>query len=116
MTKVGESGCGKSTIAKLVQRFYDPTGGRILLDGTDLRDINVSDLRSCIGVVSQEPILFDVTIEENIRYGKPNATFEEIVEAARSANAHDFIMSFPDGYQTAVGPKGGKLSGGQKQR
>ena len=113
---VGESGCGKSTIAKLVQRFYDPTGGRILLDGTDLRDINVSDLRKCIGVVSQEPILFDATIEDNIRYGKPDATFEEIVEAAISANAHDFIMSFPDGYQTLVGPKGGKLSGGQKQR
>jgi len=113
---VGESGCGKSTIAKLVQRFYDPTGGRILLDGTDLKDIQLSDLRRCIGVVSQEPILFDSTIEDNIRYGKPDASFEEIVEAAAAANAHDFIMSFPDGYQTQVGPKGGKLSGGQKQR
>lgn len=106
---VGESGCGKSTIAKLVQRFYDPTDGRILLDGTDLKDINVRDLRSCIGVVSQEPLLFDTTIEDNIRYGKPDATFEEIVKAAESANAHDFIMSFPDGYQTKVGPKGGKF-------
>ncbi|CAB9524672.1 Leptomycin B resistance protein pmd1 [Seminavis robusta] len=113
---VGESGCGKSTIAKLVQRFYDPTEGRILLDGVDLKDINVKDLRSCIGVVSQEPLLFDTTIEENIKFGKPDATFEEIVHAAESANAHDFIMSFPDGYQTLVGPKGGKLSGGQKQR
>ena len=113
---VGESGCGKSTIAKLVQRFYDPTAGRILLDGTDLKDINVRDLRSCTGIVSQEPLLFDTTIEENIRYGKPDATFEEIVQAAESANAHDFIMTFPEGYQTLVGPSGGKLSGGQKQR
>lgn len=113
---VGESGCGKSTIAKLVQRFYDPTRGRILLDGVDLREFNVRDLRSCIGVVSQEPLLFDTSIEDNIRYGKPNATQEEIVNAAKSANAHDFIMGLPDGYQTVVGPKGGKLSGGQKQR
>jgi len=113
---VGESGCGKSTIAKLVQRFYDSTQGRILLDDIDLKDINVRDLRSCIGVVSQEPLLFDTTIEYNIRYGKPDATFEDIVQAAQSANAHDFIMSFPDGYQTMVGPRGGRLSGGQKQR
>jgi ATP-binding cassette subfamily B (MDR/TAP) protein 1 len=113
---VGESGCGKSTIAKLVQRFYDPTEGRVLLDGMDLRDINVRDLRSCIGVVSQEPLLFDTTVEANIRYGKPDATFEDVVHAAESANAHDFIMSFPDGYQTMVGARGGKLSGGQKQR
>lgn len=107
--KVGESGCGKSTIAKLVQRFYDPTDGRILLDGTDTKDISVRDLRSCIGVVSQEPLLFDTTIEDNIRYGKPDATFEEIVKAAESANAHDFIMSFPDGYKTNVGAKGSKF-------
>lgn len=113
---VGESGCGKSTIAKLVQRMYDPTAGRVLLDGTDLRDINVRDLRACTGVVSQEPLLFDATVEENIRYGKPDATFEEIVKAAQSANAHDFIMTFPEGYQTRVGSRGGKLSGGQKQR
>jgi len=99
----------KSTIAKLVQRFYDPTDGRVLLDGTDLRDINVRDLRACIGVVSQEPLLFDTTIEDNIRYGKPDATFEEIVKAAESANAHDFIVSFPEGYQTNVGSRGGKF-------
>jgi len=94
-------------VAKLVQRFYDPTDGRVLLDGTDLKNINVRDLRSCIGVVSQEPLLFDTTIEENIRYGKPDATFEEIVAAAESANAHDFIMAFPDGYKTNVGSRGG---------
>lgn len=87
---VGESGCGKSTIAKLVSRFYDPTEGRIFLDGTDLRDINVHDLRSCIGVVSQEPLLFDTTIEENIRYGKPGASLEEIMEAAQSANGKKY--------------------------
>jgi len=109
---VGESGCGKSTIAKMVQRFYDPTDGRVLLDGTDLKDINVRDLRSCIGVVSQEPLLFDTTIEANIRFGKPDATFEEIVAAAESANAHDFIMSFPEGYQTNVGARGGRKMNG----
>ena len=87
-----------------------------MLDGTDLRDIDVGDLRSCIGVVSQEPVLFDSTIEDNIRYGKPGATLDEIMDAAQSANAHDFIMTLPNGYQTEVGPKGGKLSGGQKQR
>jgi len=87
-----------------------------LLDGTDLKDIHTGDLRSCIGVVSQEPILFDSTIEDNIRYGNPDATIDEIMEAAACANAHEFIMGFPDGYQTQVGPKGGKLSGGQKQR
>ena len=81
----------------------------MLLDGMDLRDINVRDLSSCIGVVSQEPLLFDTTIEANIRYGKPDATFEDIVHAAEAANAHDFIMSFPDGYQTMVRARGGAL-------
>jgi len=113
---VGESGCGKSTIAKLVQRFYDPTAGRILLDGVDLKKIAVADLRSNIGVVSQEPLLFDKSIKENIRYGKPDASDEEIMEAAMNANAHTFISQFPDGYDTMVGPRGSKLSGGQKQR
>lgn len=113
---VGESGCGKSTVAKLVQRFYDPSAGRILLDGVDLKDIAVSDLRSNIGVVSQEPLLFDKSIKENIRYGKPDASDEEIMQAAMNANAHTFILQFPDTYDTVVGPRGSKLSGGQKQR
>jgi len=113
---VGESGCGKSTIAKLVQRFYDPTGGRILLDGTDLRELSLRDLRSSIGVVSQEPLLFDRSIRDNIRCGLPGASDDDIVAAAKNANAHGFISSFPDGYDTPVGPGGNKLSGGQKQR
>jgi len=113
---VGESGCGKSTIAKLVQRFYDPSEGRILLDGVDLKDIAVADLRANIGVVSQEPLLFDKSIKENIRYGKPNASDEEIMQAAKNANAHKFISQFTDGYDTMVGPRGSRLSGGQKQR
>merc|ERR1712125_45157 len=113
---VGESGCGKSTIAKLVQRFYDPTEGRVLLDGVDLKDIAVSDLRANIGVVSQEPLLFDKSIKENIRYGKPDASDQDIMNAAMNANAHAFISQFPDGYDTMVGPRGSKLSGGQKQR
>jgi len=113
---VGESGCGKSTIAKLVQRFYDPTEGSILLDGVNLRDLALVDLRSVIGVVSQEPLLFDKSIKENIRYGKPGASDQDIVEAAKSANAHEFISNFPEGYDTAVGVRGCKLSGGQKQR
>jgi len=113
---VGESGCGKSTIAKLVQRFYDPTCGKILLDGVDIKDIAVKDLRANIGVVSQEPLLFETSILENIRYGKPDATDVEVITAAKNANAHHFISRFPEGYNTQVGPKGGKLSGGQKQR
>ena len=86
------------------------------LDGVDMKDLNVNYLRSQIGYVGQEPALFATSIENNIRYGKPDATREEVEEAARRANAHDFIMSFPDGYETQVGEKGGKLSGGQKQR
>ncbi|UJR08520.1 hypothetical protein I4U23_012783 [Adineta vaga] len=110
---VGSSGCGKSTTFQLIQRFYDPTDGRILLDGRNLTTLNVSWLRSQLGIVSQEPVLFTGTIEENIRFGKPDATDEEVRIAAKMANAHDFIMTLPQNYKT---PSGCKLSGGQKQR
>eukprot|EP01071_Lankesteria_metandrocarpae_P010951 Lankesteria_metandrocarpae@DN5386_c0_g2_i1.p1 len=119
---VGESGCGKSTVVQLLERFYDvDTGadgrnGKILVDSCDVRDHRVSSLRSQIGLVSQEPVLFDTTIRENILYGRTDATDEEVVEAGKMANAHNFIMDFPDGYDTRVGKGGGKLSGGQKQR
>jgi len=113
---VGPSGGGKSTVVKMLERFYDPTGGRVSLDGINLKDINVKHLRSMIGYVGQEPTLFATSIEKNIRYGNPSATMEEIEEAARLANAHDFISSFNDGYNTQVGDKGTQLSGGQKQR
>jgi len=113
---VGPSGGGKSTVVKMLERFYDPTGGTVSLDGIDLKDINVKHLRSMIGYVGQEPTLFATTIEKNIRYGNPSATEEEIEEAARLANAHDFITSFNEGYNTQVGDKGTQLSGGQKQR
>eukprot|EP00980_Cylindrotheca_fusiformis_P009864 scaffold2184_cov128-Cylindrotheca_fusiformis.AAC.10 len=109
-------GGGKSTVVKMVERFYDPTGGTVFLDGTDLKDINVKHLRSMIGYVGQEPTLFATTIEKNIRYGNPSATRKQVEEAARKANAHDFITSFTDGYDTQVGDKGAQLSGGQKQR
>eukprot|EP00980_Cylindrotheca_fusiformis_P014873 scaffold4061_cov108-Cylindrotheca_fusiformis.AAC.1 len=113
---VGPSGGGKSTVVKMLERFYDPTAGTVSLDGTDLKDINVKHLRSMIGYVGQEPTLFATTIEKNIRYGNLSATREEVEEAARQANAHDFISSFTDGYDTQVGDKGAQLSGGQKQR
>mmetsp|Transcript_27728 Transcript_27728/g.64321 ORF Transcript_27728/g.64321 Transcript_27728/m.64321 type:complete len:1378 (-) Transcript_27728:703-4836(-) len=113
---VGPSGGGKSTVVSLIERFYDPAKGSILLDGINIKDINVKYLRSLIGYVGQEPTLFATSIRGNIRYGKPDATDEEIEEAARLANAHDFISSFPDGYDTQVGDKGSQLSGGQKQR
>ncbi len=113
---VGPSGGGKSTTIGLIERFYDPTDGKVKLDGTNLKDINVTHLRKQIGYVGQEPSLFATTIEHNIRYGHPNATREEVEEAARRANAYDFIMSFPEGFETQVGDKGLQLSGGQKQR
>ena len=113
---VGRSGSGKSTIVSLIERFYDPLSGSILLDGVDLKDLNVSHLRSNIGYVGQEPTLFATTIRGNIRFGNPNATDEQVEAAARMANAHDFISSFTDGYETQVGDKGSQLSGGQKQR
>lgn len=113
---VGESGSGKSTISDLLPRFYDVSDGGIYLDDTDIRDIKISTLRSKIGIVSQESILFNGTIAENICFGKPEATREEIVEAAKIANAHRFIEELEKGYDTQIGERGNKLSGGQKQR
>jgi ATP-binding cassette subfamily B protein len=113
---VGSSGAGKSTIAALLSRLYDPSSGLLRLDGRDLRDLDPRWLRKQIGVVAQEPMLFSSTIAENIRYGKSDATDEEVEHAARVANAHDFIVRFPEGYATKVGERGVQLSGGQKQR
>ena len=113
---VGETGSGKTTVANLLARFYDPTSGAVTLDGVDLREIRIESLRKLIGVVTQETILFNTTIAENIAYGTPNATREDIVEAARKANAHEFIEANPEGYDRVVGEKGFVLSGGQRQR
>jgi subfamily B ATP-binding cassette protein MsbA len=113
---VGPSGAGKSTLVDLIPRFYHPTSGRITLDGIDLEDIYLPTLRSMVGVVTQEVILFNDTIAANISYGSPNASREKIIEAARTANAHDFISDFPEGYDTTVGERGTQLSGGQRQR
>jgi ABC-type multidrug transport system fused ATPase/permease subunit len=113
---VGPSGSGKSTMAALLTRLYDPSEGAIFLDGRDLRTLSPDWLRRQIGVVSQEPLLFSCSIEENIRYGKQDATPEEIQAAARAANAHEFVSRFPEGYRTLVGERGAQLSGGQKQR
>ena len=113
---VGPSGAGKSTIVALLLRFYDPDGGRILLDGRDTRDLSLADLRAGMAVVPQDVVLFGGTIHDNIAYGKPGASSSEVEEAARRANAHDFIAGFPEGYGTVVGERGVKLSGGQRQR
>lgn len=114
---VGQSGGGKTTVASLLERFYDPTAGVVTLDGHDLRTLDPSWLRGqVVGFISQEPVLFGTTIMENIRFGKPEASDEEVYTAAREANAHEFICSFPDGYDTIVGERGTTLSGGQKQR
>ncbi len=113
---VGPSGGGKSTLADLIPRFHDPTSGRVTLDGIDLREISLTDLRRLIGFVTQETILFEGTILENIRMGRPDATVAEIEAAAAAANAREFIERFPDGYQTAIGERGRLLSGGQRQR
>ncbi|KAL8602924.1 hypothetical protein ACOMHN_062619 [Nucella lapillus] len=113
---VGSSGCGKSTTVQLLQRFYDPLEGEVKLDGEDIRELNVRWLRSHIGVVSQEPVLFATTIAQNIRYGHEGVTQDDVIQAAKNANAHDFIMSLPDQYETLVGERGAQLSGGQKQR
>ncbi|MCI8282478.1 MAG: ABC transporter ATP-binding protein [Lachnospiraceae bacterium] len=116
MALVGSSGAGKSTLCSLIPRFYDVSGGSILIDGKDIRDIKLKSLRDHIGIVQQDVYLFVGTVADNIRYGRPKATFEEVVEAAKHANAHEFIMSLPNGYDTDIGQRGIKLSGGQKQR
>ena len=113
---VGSSGCGKSTCVQLLQRLYDPDTGDIWLDGQNLRDLNVGWLRDNIGIVGQEPVLFDCSIKENIKYAKQDATEKEIEEACREANAFEFISKLPKGLDTMVGEGGAQLSGGQKQR
>ena len=113
---VGHSGSGKSTLARLLYRFYDVTGGRIAVNGTDIRDVRQASLRAAIGIVPQDTVLFNDDIRYNVRYGRPDATEDEVTEAARSAHIHDFIMTLPDQYATGVGERGLKLSGGEKQR
>ena len=113
---VGGTGSGKTTMSGLLSRFYDPTSGRVTLDGVDLRDFRISDLRMLIGAVQQETLLFNDTIEENIKYGSPDATHDEVVAAAKMANAHDFIVSQSEGYARMCGEKGFALSGGERQR
>ena len=112
----GASGAGKSTLCSLIPRFYDVTAGSVKIDGHDIRDYTMKSLRDHIGIVAQDVYLFVGTVRDNIQYGKPDASFEEVVAAAKAANAHDFIMDLPDGYDTDIGQRGIKLSGGQKQR
>src|SRR5512137_1880751 len=113
---VGPSGGGKSTMGAMLSRLYDPSGGRMTLDGVDVRELDPAWLRRLVGVVSQEPVLFSTTILENVRYGRPEATEAEVREALRAANALGFVEGFPDGLATRVGERGQQLSGGQKQR
>jgi subfamily B ATP-binding cassette protein MsbA len=113
---VGLSGAGKTTIINLLSRFYDPTSGRIMIDGIDVKEVTLSSLRSQLGLVTQETILFNDTVRNNIAYGLGDVPFEGIVEAARAAQAHEFIAALPQGYDTMIGEKGGQLSSGQRQR
>jgi len=116
MALVGLSGCGKSTVIGLLQRFYDVQEGSVCVDGTDIREIDLKSHRSVIGIVTQDPSLFTGTIYQNITYGRLAATVDEVIEAAKLANAHNFIEQLPEKYQTQVGERGMQLSGGQKQR
>jgi ATP-binding cassette subfamily B protein/subfamily B ATP-binding cassette protein MsbA len=113
---VGRSGAGKTTVTDLVARFYDPTEGAVRLNDIDLRDLRLDSYRGLLGVVQQDTFLFDGSIRDNIAYGRPHATDEEVVEAARHANAHEFIAELPEGYESLIGERGVKLSGGQAQR
>jgi ATP-binding cassette subfamily B protein len=113
---LGTTGSGKSSLVQLIPRFYDVTGGRVTVDGTDVRDLEQAALRRTIGVALQETVLFSGTIRDNIRYGRPDATDADVIAAAQAAQAHDFIQAMPDGYDTQVGQRGVNLSGGQKQR
>ena len=115
MALVGATGAGKSTLAKLVARFYDPDHGRVLIDGHDLRDVTEHSLRSQLGIVPQEGFLFSGTIRDNIAFGRPDASDDDVLAAARAVGAHDFIERLPDGYDTEVGERGGQLSAGQRQ-
>jgi len=113
---VGKSGAGKSTVINLICRFYDVDSGQITIDGHPIRKIKLEQMRKQIGIVPQDPFLFNASILENIRYGWPDASFQDVVRAARAANAHDFILDKEDGYDTVIGEKGTMLSGGEKQR
>jgi len=113
---VGHTGSGKTTLASLVPRFYDVQQGRVTVDGVDVRDLSLASLRSEIGVIAQDPFLFSATVRENIAFGRPDATDEDVERAARLAQAHDFVAALPDGYETVIGERGITLSGGQRQR
>lgn len=113
---VGSSGSGKTTLVDLIPRFYDPTSGKIIIDGVDIKEIKIEDLRKLLGIVTQETVLFNDTIRNNIAYGLGDYSMDKIVKSAKAANAHNFIMEFPNGYETIVGERGAKISGGQRQR
>src|SRR5437773_132876 len=113
---VEPSGAGKSTLVNLIPRFFDASSGRVLIDGNDMRDVTIASLRAQIGIVTQETILFNDTVRNNIAYGQPDIRQEAVIEAARTALAHDFIQRMPEGYNTIIGEKGVRLSGGERQR
>jgi ABC-type bacteriocin/lantibiotic exporters, contain an N-terminal double-glycine peptidase domain len=113
---IGPTGSGKTTLTQLIPRYYDPTAGRVLLDGVDVRDLGLDDLRRAVGVVSQEPFLFSTTVRENIAYGLADASNQQVLDTARLAQAEEFIEGLPDGLDTVIGERGYTLSGGQRQR